>query len=107
MVRYSIDYSRYINEGFWVSPLDAYAGRLYTPISTVAVEYGEELKLGGYDDITPDDILGMLVATAKEKHANGLISVKIDRRIDSNKRPVWYASGVAVKFAEAGESTTR
>lgn len=106
MIQYSIDYSRYIKTGFWVSPLDTYAGHQYTPISTITVEYGEGVKFGKLENITVDDILGMLVSAAEEKGANGLISVKIERRgvpDIKGKRPVWYASGVAINIEEESE----
>ena len=64
------------------------------------MEYGEEFGPGAADDITPNKILDMLVERAKTRGANGLIGVRIYRELDANKRPVWQASGVAVKFED-------
>jgi hypothetical protein len=64
------------------------------------MEYGEEFGPGAADDITPNKILDMLVERAKTRGANGLIGVRIYRELDANKRPVWRASGVAVKFED-------
>ena len=99
-VRYSVDYADYINSGFWIFPSEAQPTYKYLPIASIAMEYGEEFGPGAADDITPNKILDMLVERAKTRGANGLIGVRIYRELDANKRPVWQASGVAVKFED-------
>lgn len=99
-VRYSVDYAEYINSGFWIFPSEAQPTYKYLPIASIAMEYGEEFGPGAADDITPNKILDMLVERAKTRGANGLIGVRIYRELDANKRPVWQASGVAVKFED-------
>lgn len=81
-------------------PSEAQTTYKYLPIASIAMEYGEEFGPGAADDITPNKILDMLVERAKTRGANGLIGVRIYRELDANKRPVWQASGVAVKFED-------
>ncbi len=100
MVRYATDYSAYINDGFLIFPSEAQPSHRYVAVASVAIEYGEEFGAGSADDVTPNSILDKLVEIAKTKGANGLIGVKIHRELDANKRPVWYASGVAVVFED-------
>ena len=99
-VRYSVDYADYINSGFWIFPSEAQPTYKYLPIASVAMEYGEAFGPSAADDITPNKMLDMLVERAKTRGANGLIGVRIYRELDANKRPVWQASGVAVKFED-------
>lgn len=98
IVKYSVEYDDYINNGFLIFPSEAQPAYKYIPIASVAMEYGEEFGPGVSDNITPNIILDMLVERSKANGANGLIGVRIYRKLDSDKRPVWYASGVAVKF---------
>lgn len=97
-IKYSTDYGRHINRGFWVSPMETYAGYKYIPLASITIEYGEEIGFNASDGMTPDVMLDMLVDEAKIKGADGLIAVKINRQRILNQRPTWIATGVAIKF---------
>lgn len=91
---WSIDYSRYNKQGFFVSPLTEVEGE-YTPIATVGTTY----RYGSYSDaVSYSEILDKVVQSAIEKGANGLLGVKTRVYGDAQGWNYAEVEGVAVKF---------
>jgi len=78
---YVIDFSRYINDGIFIS-VDPYYGGKFTPIGMVKVTNAPAIKLGKktYENETYFDIysaLDYMVSVAKKHSANAITDIKI------------------------------
>lgn len=96
MQEWSIDFSKYNSQGFYVSPFSQVEGE-YTPISTV----GATCRFNAYlNTFSYSEILDKVVDMAKMKGANGLLGVQ--NRTYSDAQGWCYAEveGVAVVLGD-------
>ena len=100
---YYTDYTRYMNDGFLVSALSNFTGYSYISLGNIAVEYKETSvqtvsSTFSFDDMTTQNMLDRLVASAKMYNANGIINVKIAYHPSTYRQSHWLATAEAVFF---------
>lgn len=88
---YYTDFTRYANEGVYVTPFSEFSGHTYRPIANLMVEH----YIGGYgqEDTNLQEMADALVELTKTAGANGIMDFKVN-----NVNFTWYASGTAVIF---------
>lgn len=90
---YYTDFTRYADEGVFVTPFADYSGHAYTPISDFTVEH----YIGGMgqEETNFQGMADALVNAAKSVGANGVMNFKVSK-VDFT----WFASGTAVHFTD-------
>lgn len=85
------DFTRYADEGVYVTPFSEYSGHSYRPIANLTVEH----FIGGYgqEDTNLQEMADALVELTKTAGANGIMDFKVNV-----ENFTWYASGTAVIF---------
>lgn len=88
---YYTDFTRYANEGVYVTPFSEFSGHSYRPIANLTVEH----YIGGYgqEDTNLQEMADALVELTKTSGANGIMDFKVNK-----VNFTWYASGTAVIF---------
>lgn len=94
---YYTDFTRYANNGVFVSSISDYAGSSYVALGDIAVQ---SFDSSGFDFKTadPQEMLDKVVVLAKKKGANGVIGYSARYSPGGKERGYWYATGVAVHF---------
>lgn len=95
---YYTDFTRYANNGVFVSSISDYAGSPYVALGDVAVQ---SFDSGDFNAKTldPQQVLDKVVVLAKQKGANGVIGYSAHYSPGGKySRGYWYAKGVAVHF---------
>ena len=90
---YYTDFTRYADEGMYITPFSDYSGHPYSPVSNFMIEHF--IGGAGQEETDFQGMTDALVDAAKSVGANGIMNFNIQV-----KDFTWYASGTAVIFED-------
>ena len=93
---YYTDFTRYADEGMYITPFSDYSGHPYSPVSNFMIEHF--IGGAGQEETDFQGMTDALVDAAKSVGANGIMNFNIEV-----KDFTWYASGTAVIFEDMPE----